>query len=212
VRDDVRIIEASLGFVNDLLRSMLDLHRARSKQLTLEYLLTDVKCDILDPVASMLYRRDDLFDVFVECPQNLAVRVDRLRLKQIVLNLARNSAKFVKQGVVRIRAKSIGDGQLYIYVEDSGPGIPEEKKTTPCLLNFKNSWINSVKEPLRKMESSFLLLIEENARQLTKRKYYNSLVDFGCVVIVIVIRLSTSICTQNYYIDPQQKIMAIFSI
>jgi signal transduction histidine kinase len=66
----------------------------------------------------------------VECPQNLVVSADRLRLKQIVLNLARNSAKLVEQGFVRLRAESIGDGQLYIYVEDSGSGIPEETKTS----------------------------------------------------------------------------------
>jgi signal transduction histidine kinase/CheY-like chemotaxis protein len=130
VREDINIIESSLQFVNDLLRSMLDLHRARNKQLALEYMPTDIKHDILDPVASMLYRRDDLFQVYVDCPENLVVSVDRLRLKQIVLNLARNSAKFVATGFVRLRAEfdDIEDGQLSIFVEDSGPGIPDDKK------------------------------------------------------------------------------------
>ena len=128
VRGDVRIIENALGFINDLLRSMLDLHRARSKQMILEFLPTDLKRDIFDPVASLLYRRDESFDVLVECSDDLVVNVDRLRLKQIVLNLARNSAKFVTKGFVRLRAENVGDGNLYIYVEDSGPGIPEEKK------------------------------------------------------------------------------------
>ena len=69
VRDDVRIIEASLQFSNDLLQSMLDLHRARSKQLTLEYFPTDMQRDVLEPVATMLYSRDESFEVIVECPE-----------------------------------------------------------------------------------------------------------------------------------------------
>jgi sensor domain CHASE-containing protein len=129
VRDDVRIIEASLQFVNDLLRSMLDLHRARSEQLMLEYSPTDMQRDVLEPVATMLYRRDESFEVIVECPENLMVSVDRLRLKQIVLNLARNSAKFVENGFVRLRAETTSRG-VVIYVEDSGPGIPENKRNT----------------------------------------------------------------------------------
>ena len=138
VRADVRIIENALQFVNDLLRSMLDLHRARSNQLTLEEVLTDIKRDVLDSVASMLYHRDSMFVVEVDCPENLIVSVDRLRLKQVVLNLARNSLKFVEKGFVRLRAEPIlGNGDvadrnkdtgIMIYVEDSGPGIPLEKR------------------------------------------------------------------------------------
>jgi CheY-like chemotaxis protein len=75
----------------------------------------------------MLYRRDDLFEVYVECPENLLVSVDRLRLKQVVLNLARNSAKFVEHGFVRLVARRRETG-IYIFVMDSGPGIPEEKR------------------------------------------------------------------------------------
>jgi signal transduction histidine kinase/CheY-like chemotaxis protein len=128
VREDVQIIESSLKFINDLLRSMLDLHRAKSNQLNLELAPTDIKRDILDPAASMLYQRDAMFSVEVHCPDNMLVKVDALRLKQIVLNLARNSCKFVERGFVRLRADFEGDG-LVINIEDSGPGIPEEKRS-----------------------------------------------------------------------------------
>lgn len=128
VRDDVRIIESSLHFINDLLRSMLDLHRAKSNQLTLTLAPTDIKRDILDPVASMLYQRDALFKVEVECKENLIVSVDRLRLKQVILNLSRNSTKFVEKGFIRLRAELKEPCGLCIYVEDSGPGIPLSKR------------------------------------------------------------------------------------
>jgi CheY-like chemotaxis protein len=76
----------------------------------------------------MLYHRDALFKVEVDCPDNLILSVDRLRLKQVVLNLARNSTKFVDKGFVRLSADTRDSSGLCICVEDSGPGIPFGKR------------------------------------------------------------------------------------
>jgi CheY-like chemotaxis protein len=126
-KEDVRIIEASLQFINDLLRNMLDMHRASSNQLKIDMAHADLLTDVLEPVASMLYHRCADFEVQLDCPPNLVVKTDRLRLKQIVLNLGRNAAKFVEKGFVRLRADVV-DGMVQVYVEDSGPGIPLEKR------------------------------------------------------------------------------------
>jgi signal transduction histidine kinase/CheY-like chemotaxis protein len=126
-KEDVRIIENSLQFINDLLRNMLDMHRASSNQLKIEMAHADLLRDVLEPVASMLYHRCADFEVLLDCPQDLVVKTDRLRLKQIVLNLGRNAAKFVEKGFVRLRADVV-DGMVQVYVEDSGPGIPLEKR------------------------------------------------------------------------------------
>jgi len=127
VQEDVSIIGASLMFINDLLRNMLDMHRASSNQLKIEMAHVDILRDVLEPVASMLYHRCDDFEVQVECPKNLMVMTDGLRLKQIVLNLGRNAVKFVEKGFVRLQAEIV-DGMVQLSVEDSGPGIPVEKR------------------------------------------------------------------------------------
>jgi signal transduction histidine kinase/CheY-like chemotaxis protein len=145
VLQDVKIIESSLKYANDLLHSMLDLNRGNT-EITVRTLPTDIKRDILEPVASMIMidRRDQGFEVFVECnPSSLVVAVDRLRLKQIVLNLARNSSRFVNAGgFVCLRASAMvhdhsrlqhssatpSMGGIVISVEDSGPGVPKEKR------------------------------------------------------------------------------------
>jgi signal transduction histidine kinase len=75
----------------------------------------------------MLYQRDGGVDVTVDCPKNLIIATDCLRLKQIMLNLGRNSTKFVHSGFIRFRA-AVVDGVVEVYVEDSGPGIPIEKR------------------------------------------------------------------------------------
>jgi signal transduction histidine kinase len=99
VREDVQIIDNSLLFINELLRNMLDMHRAASQQLTVQWTSVDILRDVLEPVSSMIYRRGANFDVLVDCihptvpSSNIIVESDPLRLKQIMLNLGRNSAK-----------------------------------------------------------------------------------------------------------------------
>jgi signal transduction histidine kinase len=128
-QEDVQIVDISLHFINDLLRNMLDLHRATSGQMELKESPTSVLDDILRPVTNMLYTRGPSVKVILDCPPNLFIMADRLRLVQIVLNLGRNALKFVTKGFIRFRATTEEDTQLVrIYIEDSGPGVPEEKR------------------------------------------------------------------------------------
>lgn len=127
-REDVYIIDNALQFVNDLLRNMLDMHRASSRQLKVSLSPTDVLHDVLEPVQAMLMQRGGKISVDVSCESGTYALADGLRLKQIMMNLGRNSAKFVDEGFIRLTAKPFGDGLVQIAVEDSGPGIPEEKK------------------------------------------------------------------------------------
>lgn len=83
--------------------------------------------DVIEPVASMLYQRGSGFQVLLDCPEDLIVTTDRLRLKQVILNLGRNSCKFVETGFVRLRA-GVVKGEVHLYIEDSGPGIPLNKR------------------------------------------------------------------------------------
>lgn len=127
VREDVKVIGNSLQYINDLLRSMLDSHCLQSQQITTQLKPVDILNDVFNPVASMLYRRGCGFDVVIDCPEELVVRSDALRLKQVLLNLALNSAKFVNKGFVRMGAY-VKEGAVYLHVDDSGPGIPVEKR------------------------------------------------------------------------------------
>ena len=127
-REDVHIIDNALKFVNDLLRNMLDMHRAANKQLKVTLSPCDILHDVLEPVQAMLIQRGGKVDVEISCPDNMFAMADRLRLKQVMLNLGRNSAKFVDEGFIRLSAIPFEGDHVQIAVEDSGPGIPMEKK------------------------------------------------------------------------------------
>ena len=127
IMEDISIMDASLQFINELLRNMLDIHRARSRQITLHLSEMDIRRDILDPVAAILFMRGAKVDIEIICPPDLAVKGDRMRMKQIMLNLSANATKFVTKGYIRLRA-TVVDGSVELSVEDSGPGIPLEKR------------------------------------------------------------------------------------
>jgi signal transduction histidine kinase len=167
VQGDIRVIDSSLQFINELLRNMLDLHRSSSSTaLKLHPVPTDVQKDILDPVASILYMRGASVDIITECnPPNLYIMADRMRLKQILLNLSFNATKFVEKGYIRLRASVVeisgedkaalngnvglpknahdppqpSQQHIELYVEDSGPGIPEHKRQS-----LFNKWQDSL--------------------------------------------------------------------
>jgi signal transduction histidine kinase/CheY-like chemotaxis protein len=127
IQDDMGIIDASLKFINDLLRNMLDMNRASSNQLRIELAHADLLRDVLEPVASMMYPRCESFEVLLDCPEDLVVVTDCMRLKQILLNLGRNATKFIEKGFIRLRVYEV-DKMIRISVEDSGSGIPLEKQ------------------------------------------------------------------------------------
>lgn len=128
IKDDIAIVDSSLQFINELLRNMLDVHRTQSHEINLQMSVFDVRKDILDPVAAILFMRGAKVDITVDCPADLHVESDRMRVKQIMLNLSANSTKFVEQGFIRLRAAVLDDGRVELSVEDSGPGIPEAKR------------------------------------------------------------------------------------
>lgn len=127
--DDLQILDSSLQYINDLLRNMLDIHRTASKKMKLDENATDVLKDIFEPVQSILCVKQNKARILIDCPDNLIVVLDRLRVKQIILNLAINSTKFVQDGFIRLRAE-VEDhtSNVVLYVEDSGPGIRPEQR------------------------------------------------------------------------------------
>ena len=55
---------------------------------------------------------------------------DQIRLKQVVINLAKNALKFSTKGEIRIRAAyNQSDEMLLVSVTDKGAGITEQEKS-----------------------------------------------------------------------------------
>lgn len=88
ILSDAEIVDSSLNYINDLLRSILDMNKAADGQIFLEEQPVDILRDVLQPATTILCMRGANVEISAEGPTDLVVSVDRLRLKQIILNLA----------------------------------------------------------------------------------------------------------------------------
>jgi signal transduction histidine kinase len=109
-----------------LVSDLLDLSRLTCSKVELasdETELAPLLFDVAHGVERLV--RDKPVTVVVEC-EPLRFRCDRLRLSQILNNLATNAAKFTDAGSIAIRARAERDG-LRFEVSDTGCGIPPEQ-------------------------------------------------------------------------------------
>lgn len=81
LQEDVQVIGSSLLFVDEFLRSTLDLHASAS--LEIHPTPTNLLKDVFEPVGSILRQREGPVHLEVECADNLVVSTDCLRLKQV---------------------------------------------------------------------------------------------------------------------------------
>ena len=58
---------------------------------------------------------------------NYQIITDRMRLKQILINLLSNAFKFTDKGLIQFGYKVRDDGMLQFFVKDTGIGIPADK-------------------------------------------------------------------------------------
>jgi signal transduction histidine kinase len=116
----------------DLINEVLDLARIESGRLSLAVETIDVRPILADGLvlaetlaAPRGIRVEDLSGDLA-LPR---LRVDSTRFRQVLINLLSNAVKYnVEGGEVRLRA-SMEDGErLRIAVEDTGPGIPADRR------------------------------------------------------------------------------------
>ncbi len=114
----------------DLINDILDLSVIEAGRLDLNEEEIDIK-DLIDSCLYQVRYQAGAAGVKlhgVDAPGLPRLRADRLRVKQILLNLLANAIKFTpKDGDITVHAGIAEDGSLGISVRDSGIGIAEEE-------------------------------------------------------------------------------------
>lgn len=116
--------EHQLRIINDL----LDLSRAEINSLDLYPVLLEPKTLIEEAFSALAEntRRSSKVTWQLDLPDTLPVILaDPVRLRQILLNLLSNAAKFTEQGQISLGA-DLAAPHLHIWVADTGAGIPAE--------------------------------------------------------------------------------------
>jgi signal transduction histidine kinase/CheY-like chemotaxis protein len=115
--------EHLLGLINDI----LDLSKIEAGQMTLRCEDTDLRVlihGVMSTATSLTSAKDLTLDL--DMPDDLPlVRIDKQRVRQVLLNLLSNAAKFTEAGGITLRVVPT-DGGLTISVQDTGMGIAPE--------------------------------------------------------------------------------------
>lgn len=114
--------------LNALASSFLDLARLESGRVQFrptEFSLADLMYECKDIMASKAL--EDNIQLRVESPDGLPLlEADRDKIKQVLLNLLSNAIKYNRpNGTVMLRSEA-KEGELAIYIQDTGIGIPDE--------------------------------------------------------------------------------------
>jgi signal transduction histidine kinase/DNA-binding response OmpR family regulator len=140
-RGDITAIYRSARHLSDLINDVLDLSQIEAGRMPINKQLTDlgeVVREAADIVRGLVEARGLRLEVII--PDHLPlIRLDRTRIRQVLLNLLTNATRFTDAGFIRARVRlssanspASNDAQstqveAMVTIEDSGRGISPDK-------------------------------------------------------------------------------------
>ena len=128
----VQSIQQSSTYLLSLVNDLLDVAKFKDKRVELSPRITDIT-DIISECAILIESKiSNNVNFNVEVPTfGHKIKADEKRLKQIILNLLSNAAKFTKKGTINLYVDEIVEKEnkqlhMTIHVKDTGGGIPNE--------------------------------------------------------------------------------------
>lgn len=125
--EDLQSIHTNGQHLLMLINEILDMAKIEAGKMTLNFETINVHTAVA-PTYDTIRGLIDSSRVTLawDVPQDLPeMQADPIRLRQILLNLLSNAAKFTEDGEIRLRAYAETD-QIHIIVEDTGIGIARE--------------------------------------------------------------------------------------
>lgn len=132
LRPDLEKIRGAGKHLLDLINDILDLSKIEAGKMDLFLESIDIAAllaDVSATVQPLMAKNGNMFEMY--CGSDLGTaRADQTKIRQILLNLLSNAAKFTKQGRIVLTARrSIGDDDdcLEFEVSDTGIGMTTEQ-------------------------------------------------------------------------------------
>ncbi len=127
-KTDLTAIYDSGRHLLNLINDILDLSKIEAGKMEFTFEPVNLK-EIIQSVltTAVALVKDKPIKLQSEVPDDLpTIIADGRRIRQVVLNLVGNAAKFTEKGYIRVRA-TYNEREVIIAVEDTGIGIPKEK-------------------------------------------------------------------------------------
>jgi len=130
-KDCVKIRRAGQHLLN-LISDILDIEKIESGHLAMNIGIFAVEpfvFDLATTVKPLIAKNGNEF-IISKIDEKLMVKADEIKLKQVLLNLLSNAAKFTKQGTINLQISAEVEGSqrwVVFTVSDTGIGIAEDQ-------------------------------------------------------------------------------------
>ncbi len=124
---DLKRVKNASHHLLSLINSVLDLSKIEAGRMDLwleTVSLRELLNQVRDSVEPMIIKNNNQFEVEADLSEDV-IDIDPGKVRQILLNLLSNAAKFTKDGRIRMSVK-YNKRLLSVEVEDTGIGIPAE--------------------------------------------------------------------------------------
>ena len=121
------LVKNSANHLLDLINDILDISKIEAGRIELdieEFNLMQLINEILQESAPLV--KSSEVKLAGKAADNIFLQSDRRRVKQVLMNLVSNAAKFTEKGSILIEALMKSDDIIKISVTDTGIGIPAE--------------------------------------------------------------------------------------
>ena len=126
---DVGKIEASARHLLGLINDVLDLSKIEAGRMTVESVRFDVAAmldEVVNATGALSAKKGNRF--VLEAAEDLgAMQSDELKIRQCLMNLIGNAAKFTEEGVITLRARRESPDHMIFEVADNGIGMSAEQ-------------------------------------------------------------------------------------
>src|SRR5574338_284207 len=128
VAADARRIQSSAHHLLGLINEILDHARLETGKIEIRNAPTSLEAvfnEVVETARVAAAANGNVFDA--ECDADIgSAYLDPLRLRQCIISLINNAAKFTKKGRVRLRMRAVDQGAFSVEVSDTGIGMSAE--------------------------------------------------------------------------------------
>lgn len=128
-REGLATIKKSAGILLESISEILDFSKIEAGKVKIsksDFLLRDLIEEILPIIKIRLHGKEVEFKEYIDRGLDMPLIGDRMRLRQILLNVLINSAKFTHKGYIFLSVTpDRNDSKMLFKVEDTGIGIPK---------------------------------------------------------------------------------------
>ena len=128
MRNDLGLIQKNGQHLLHLINDVLDMAKIESGKMNLNIEKFNLQ-EIIEEVTSITspFASERNLSLFIEPDSDYEVRIsaDKIRIRQVMINLINNAIKFTERGKISIRA-ACEDNHVLISVKDTGIGIPHD--------------------------------------------------------------------------------------